>query len=324
MSKISKIQKNRKLLFLSFFLIIFLLIALPVGFFYFRSKSIRVSVLASHNQNLEIYNEAFEKTQKSYQEISDLTQQFTVDFSQIENFDQQKEMLQKKSKDIQDKKVSVVKINQEIEVLKKNLKKEPNDEIEELSQKINYSLNKYQDFNGIIIGYLDYYSCQLENLSTELNFELKAMETQSKIETSQNREQLAENFLLLSSQINESTGFFKEYNNCFTKNIGKMKPENLAEIIEKLTASNQELSENLKNLAVATKDSDQNKTKELIQKSEKIQTQIDDLSQKLKESLQETLLNFDNEIKYADNELQKNSLAIAEYSNSLKQKYKWY
>ena len=80
----------------------------------------------------------------------------------------------------------------------------------------------------------------------------------------------------------------------------------------------------MKNLAVATKDSDQNKTKELIQKSEKIQTQIDDLSQKLKESLQETLLNFDNEIKYADNELQKNSLAIAEYSNSLKQKYKWY
>jgi DNA repair exonuclease SbcCD ATPase subunit len=324
MSKISKIQKNRKLLFLSFFLIIFLLIALPVGFFYFRSKNIRVSVLASHNQNLEIYNQAFNKTQKSYQEITDLTQQFTVDFSQIENFDQQKEMLQKKSKDIQDKKVSVVKINQEIEVLKKNLKNEPNDEIKSLSQKIDRSLNKYQDFNGIIISYLDYYSCQLGNLSTELSLELKIIESRSKIETSQNRKELADNFILLSSQIEDLAGFFKQYQNCFTNDIKKMKPENLAEIIEKLTTSNQELSENLKNLAVATKDSDQNKIQELIQKSEKIQTQINDLSQKLKESLQQTLLNFDNEIKSADDDLQKNSQAIAEYSNSLKQKYKWY
>lgn len=316
----SKIQKNRIKLILTIFIVLILLITASWLAFSFWQKRNFQENLKSHNQILEIHNQAFFLTKEKYTEISELTEQNTISFSQVEDLETEKEVLLEKSEQAKIQKNQLERVNTKLQDLEKELAKiETSDELNTLNSKTFLSLKKYQDFNWLLFNYLDFYSCQLDNLATQKGLEKELFQQRINLKVSQDREDLANSFQAIAKEIDQLVEFLPNYQNCFNTEdeLIRTEKQNFYQVLTDLIDSYQELSQTLKELSGSIQDKESNKYQEKVQQVEEIEKKIQDQHKEFKARLRAVLNKFDESIEKLDLKLEKLSERIEKESKKI-------
>ena len=301
----SKIQKNRIRLLVFIFLALTLIITVPILVFNYWQSSVFYQSIQTYNKILDIHNTAFSLTKEGYEELSKLTEKNTLSFNEVKTLQEEKEILSTRSIETKIQKNNIEKLNLKLIDLKKELSQISDHDFDQLHSKVALSLEKYKNFNLLIFNFLDFYSCQLDNLAIEKEIEINSKQYIASFQNSQNREDLVNSAEKFIAGNQELIDFLPNYQNCFNTQgeLIKAEKENFYQVLTVLIENHQSLNQNLNSLVTLIKNDELEKLEEKIVEIGEIENQIKMARRDFKQKLREVLNRFDKEIEKTDLEL---------------------
>jgi hypothetical protein len=314
---------NRRFVFI---ILVSLVIISVISIFLFLilgSSNQNYIVLNSYNNNVKIHNQIYDISQEQYKKILIITGNLNLNFQTDDTFSKQIDNLQKAKTDLNLQKEEIEKNNQFIVSEKVKITKEPNTDMENFAMIINLALETYINFNQEIVTYLNFYNCQLDNLSSEIEI-LEQIDTErQKLANLKTVPEITTSLRIMQTKYQELAVVYQKLNICFNDQNKNFKPIEFNTQNQSVINSLTEVSKAFGELANNTEANNQQKINEFSGNFDSPNKKAQENIENLKNSLKKVLENMVLEIKSSGNSVDLANKKVLDESNRLKNVYNW-
>ncbi len=318
-----EIKKNRTFILAGLILILTFLFVGVGGFLVFNLGKWNALALENYNYNVNLHNELFTSSEQEYDKVIDLTRDLTIEFRASENFSGQIEAFRNSQILLNEEKNKIQETNQKITLGVENLKYEPSQEIANLADKTKLALEKYSESNTALIVYIDFYSCQIDNIVREIELDNQIQEITQKVQTTANPVEVVEEFKKLEAVTAELESVYNKYEICYNEDSNQFKPEELTQATIDIVGANQEMVDVLKSLSKAAELQNPNQLSKAGESYDVIAEKINLQLQTFRNLLRQSLNKFDENIQNSNQSSYEANEAVYQQSITVKNRYGW-